>query len=64
MAKSGSSAGVVRLLEEAHLVDSGFVHLVVVLILDGVDPVGDRLEVLGDEDAVVLGAGDHRRACT
>lgn len=56
----GQLERVLQLLDEAHLVDSGFVHLVVVRILDGVEPVGDGLEVLGDEDAVGLGPGDDR----
>ena len=48
-------------VDEAHLVGSRIVHLVVVLVLHGVDPVGDRLEVLRNEDAVVLRPPDHRR---
>ena len=55
----GHLGRIVALFEEADLIGTGFVHLVVVLVLNGVNPVGDRLEVLGDEDAVVFGTGDY-----
>ena len=48
-------------VDEAHLVAPRIVHLVVVLVLHGVDPVGDRLEVLRNEDTIVLRTADHRR---
>ena len=57
----GLLTGVVGAFEEAYLVGTGFINLVVVLVLDGIDAVSDRLEVLGDEDTVVLGAGDDGR---
>ena len=53
----GQLGGVVGPFEEADLVGAGLVHLVVVGILEGVYPVGYRLEVLRDEYAVVLGPG-------
>ena len=61
-------ARVVGRVEEAYLVYRGLILHVAVGILEGVDAVGHRLEVLGDEDAVLLGTGDdvglmleHRR---
>ena len=42
----GLLAGVVGTFEEAYLVGTGFINLVVVLVLDGIDAVSDRLEVL------------------
>ena len=59
-AEIGHLGRVVGPFEETHLVATRLVHLIVVLILNGIDAVGDRLEVLGDEDAVVLGTGDGR----
>ena len=61
MPKSGSVSGVVRSREKAYLIDRRFVNLVVVLIFEGIDPVGNRLEVLGDENTVGFRTGDHRR---
>ena len=59
--KIGHLGRIPRPLDKAHLVGAGFVGLVVVRILHGVDPIGDRLEILRDEDAVVLRPPDHRR---
>ena len=53
--------GIPRPLDEAHLVVPRIVHLVVVLVLHGIDPVGDRFEVLRNENPVVLRTRDHRR---
>lgn len=61
MPKSGRLSGVVRSREKAYLIDRRFVNLVVVLIFEGIDPVGNRLEVLGDENTVGFRTGDHRR---
>lgn len=58
----GHLGRIVGSLDETHLVGSRLVELVVVLVLHGIDPVGDRLEVLGDEDTVILGTRNDGRA--
>ena len=60
-AEVGQLGGVIRSREKAYLIDRRFVNLVVVLIFEGIDPVGNRLEVLGDENTVGFRTGDHRR---
>ena len=55
----GHLGRIVDAFDEADLVAPRLVHLVVVLVLHGIDPIGNRLEVLSDEDAVGLGSGDH-----
>ena len=59
--KVGHQRGVDQTVQKTHLVDRRFVHLVVVGILEGVDAVGNRFEVLRQENAVGLGAGDDLR---
>ena len=57
----GQLGRVAGFVEEAHAVHGGVVELVAVRVLEGVDAVGYGLQVLGDEDAVVLGARDDGR---
>ena len=57
----GQLGRVAGFVKEAHAVHGGVVELVAVRVLEGVDAVGYGLQVLGDEDAVVLGARDDGR---
>ena len=59
--ETGHTAGVAYRVEEANLVYRGLILHIAVGVLEGVDTVIDRLEVLRDEDAVLLGTRDNRR---
>ena len=51
--------GVIERIKDTHKVCTWLIHLVVVLISEGVDAVGYWLKVLRNEDSVVLRAGNN-----